>query len=325
MCRYPTTFPQLLAAFNSGDNDGFPLPGQIVRKGGGAWPAHPPASSPTSPCRPSHGQIATADFDCPIAAVTTTVKWFNLSITTPLITCPQISQNSSVWMALVPKARIMLPTPGTFYDGIIWVGAQVGRGRGRRGHLGWRAGGWAGEREVIWVGAQVGRGRRGHLGWRAGGPGKEGTQRSGARPLRCAPPTLLQNFLTPNQFPYWAWSTGAGRYITSVTTVGSIVDTCVTNSGLAYVQQANWSKLTVAHVPQTCVPLSAIFLASKPVYTGHPCPVPHSAAGCTKTSPTASSCTAGPTTRVASRPRRLRPQRDQRRRRPRRRQRQRLV
>ena len=71
--------------------------------------------------------------------------------------------------------------------------------------------------------------------------------------LDMLPSLLLQNFLTPSSFPYWAWSTGAGRYITSVTAVGSAVDTCGTDSGIAYVQQPNWSTLAVAHVPQAWV------------------------------------------------------------------------
>ena len=70
----------------------------------------------------------TANFDCPATALTTTVTWFNLSITSPLVDCPQLPHNSSVWVSIVPKAPITLPMPGTFYDGVIWVGAQVGPG-----------------------------------------------------------------------------------------------------------------------------------------------------------------------------------------------------
>ena len=79
-------------------------------------------------------QIATAEFDNPTQAITTTATWFNLSVTAPLVNCPQLPHNSSVWVSIVPKAPITLPTPGVFYDGIIWLGAQVGQGnQGRAG------------------------------------------------------------------------------------------------------------------------------------------------------------------------------------------------
>ena len=83
------------------------------------------------PC--SHLQIATAEFDNPAQALNTTATWFNLSVTAPLVNCPQLPHNSSVWVSIVPKAPITLPTLGVFYDGIIWLGAQVGPRRLRSG------------------------------------------------------------------------------------------------------------------------------------------------------------------------------------------------
>ena len=62
-------------------------------------------------------------------------------------------------------------------------------------------------------------------------------------------PAPVQNFLV-NSYPYSAWSTGAGRYITSVIDIGATADTCITPSGIAFVQQPNWASLSVAHVPR---------------------------------------------------------------------------
>ena len=73
----------------------------------------------------SDAQIATAEFDDPVQAVTETVSWFNLSVTAPMTNCPQLPHNTSVWMALVPKDPIDLATLGVEYDGVVWVGAQV--------------------------------------------------------------------------------------------------------------------------------------------------------------------------------------------------------
>ncbi len=69
-------------------------------------------------------QIITADFDNPSQPITTTAAWFNLSITLPISNCPQLPHNSSAWVALMPKNTITLPTPGIFYDGVIWMAAQ---------------------------------------------------------------------------------------------------------------------------------------------------------------------------------------------------------
>jgi len=141
-------------------------------------------------------------FDDPAQAVTVSATWFNLSIIPPLANCLQLKQGTAVWMSLVPKGPMTLDN---FYDGITWVGAQVGEGGGKR-----QASGYA------------------HL----------------------HSPLTSQSFLTPPEYPTFAWASGAARYIYSVVDGGSAGNTCGAGAGVSFVQQSNWTALAVDHVPQ---------------------------------------------------------------------------
>lgn len=118
----------------SANNSLWALPGEKVRRRGWRGPnlslslAHSWSAPPAPDVPPtSDVQIATVQFDDPAQAVTVSASWFNLSIIPPLANCLQLKQGTSVWMSLVPKGPMTLDN---FYDGITWVGAQVGAGEG---------------------------------------------------------------------------------------------------------------------------------------------------------------------------------------------------